>query len=209
MRRNRGRLAVAAVFTALVLIGGGLWVWKPWQSVELPASACWGLIERDQVRPLVGDDGKGHETEVIGDLSGRSSHAQCGIAWQPGYTAVVVNVFQTDERSYRSDLEMYDAAPDPGRSRYLPIDFGTGVKGWLQEGLQPVLTFPCDSGRQPLARNVYRKISVSGAFFLSDLSAKKRTQVFVDVAHRTAREIVRQEGCPDVRIGERAPVVAG
>ncbi|MFF7454753.1 hypothetical protein [Kitasatospora sp. NPDC008115] len=41
------------------------------------------------------------------------------------------------------------------------------------------------------------------------MSAKKRTQVFVDVAHRIAQEIVRQEGCPDVRIAERAPVVAG
>ncbi|MFE7189429.1 hypothetical protein [Kitasatospora sp. NPDC057541] len=204
MRRNNGRLAVTALVTALVLIGGGLWAWKPWQSVELPASACWGLIEREEVRPLVGDEGKGIEREVFGDLSGRSTRADCGISWLPGATVVVAWIFQIDESSYRSHREQYEAD-----QRDLPIDFGAGVAGWLDDGLQPMLMFPCDSGRQPLARNVYRQLSVAGDFYLSDLSAKKRTQVFVDVAHRIAQEIVRQEGCPDVRIAERAPVVAG
>ncbi|WP_380283370.1 hypothetical protein [Kitasatospora purpeofusca] len=46
-----------------------------------------------------------------------------------------------------------------------------------------------------------------GGFLGSDLPEQE--QLFADVARRTVAEIVRQEGCPGVRIAERAPVVAG
>ncbi|MFJ3792143.1 hypothetical protein [Kitasatospora sp. NPDC090091] len=193
----------------LVLAVAGLWQWKPWQSVDLPASSCWGLLTRDQVRPLVGDDGKGTEWSTGGDLSARTPDVTCAIAWQPkgGVAAVEVKVRQENESSHRSVVEELTRKSTSGEAK--PLRFGDGTEAWLRLGFFPTVLIRCDSHHQAQPDAVYRRIEVSGDLTLSDLSDQKRAQAFVDLAHRTAKEIVRQEGCTDVHLADQAPTVPG
>ncbi|MFJ4090950.1 hypothetical protein ACIPYS_05150 [Kitasatospora sp. NPDC089913] len=155
------------------------------------------------------DEGKAVEVPTDADLSGRSATADCYVSWRPEQTDPVVRieVRQVDERSYRATRDEATEWVRVGQSTELA--FGTGVEGWLQDNYAPLLILKCDSGRSARPEAVYRKISVWGDFLTSDLPRPERTQLFVDLARRTAAEVVRQEGCPDVRIADRAPAVAG
>ncbi len=209
VRHNRGRLAVAAVVTALVLVGGGLWWWQPWKSADVPASACWGVVTAGDLRTLMSDEGKAVEAPTDTDLSGRSARAECYVSRKPDRTDPVVRieVRQVDERSYRLTRDGETEWVGTGENRVL--DFGAGVEGWLKDNHSSLLLLKCDSGRSGRQAAVYRQVLVWGGFLDSDLPERERTQLFVDLARRTAAEVVRQEGCPDVRIADRAPAVAG
>ncbi|RKT19556.1 hypothetical protein BX285_4023 [Streptomyces sp. 1114.5] len=198
--------AVALVVAAAV--GGGLYVWKPWQSVDVPASACWGLLTGDQIRPLVGADGQAHEISSGGDLSGGSQTVRCGVAWRPasGEFAVEIEVTQVLESTYQSEVRSMTSAVAANNGT-TTLDLGTGTSGWIYRGAAPRVLFRCDSHRQSPADNVYREIVVSGATTLSGRPTREVVQDYADLALRTAREVVRQEGCPDVHLVERAPVV--
>ncbi|MFF2949854.1 hypothetical protein ACFVVU_00680 [Kitasatospora sp. NPDC057965] len=210
MRRNGRRIAVAALVTALVLIGGGLWWWQqPSKSTDVPASACWGLVTADDLRTLMHDDGKAVKTPFSsGDLSGRSVKAECEVEWQPAQQdhVVEIGVAQIEEDYYRATRNHETEMAGTGQNTVL--DFGAGVEGWLQPFNSLLLLLRCDNGRPAQPRRVYRQIHLSGGRD-SGLPERERLQLFTDLARRTAAEIVRQEGCPDVRIAERAPVVAG
>ncbi|MBF9071661.1 hypothetical protein [Streptacidiphilus fuscans] len=56
MRRSMVLSAIAVVAVGAVV---GLW-WKPWQStiVKLPQSACWGILDQSDIRPVVGISGE-------------------------------------------------------------------------------------------------------------------------------------------------------
>ncbi|MFF1904366.1 hypothetical protein [Kitasatospora sp. NPDC058218] len=206
-RRSRPRQIGAAAALALVLAAAGLLQWKPWQSVDLPDSACWGLLTHDQVRPLVGDDGKGTEWSTGGDLSGKTPDVTCAIAWQPkgGEPAVQIEVRQENEGEHRSGLEDLTRKVSGGQARQL--DFGSGTDAWLRLGFFPTVLLRCDGRHQAKPDAVYRRIDISGDLTLSGLSDQERAQAFVDLAHRTAQEIVRQEGCTEVHLPDRAPTV--
>ncbi|MER7706963.1 hypothetical protein ABTX81_29195 [Kitasatospora sp. NPDC097605] len=209
MRRNRSRLAIAAGVAALVLIGGGLWWWQPWRSADVPASACWGLVTASDLRTLMSDEGKAVEVPTDADLSGRSAKAECYVGWEPVETdpVVKIEVRQADELSYR--LTRDDETGRVGQGWDTVLDFGAGVEAWLQDTHASLLLLKCDSGRSARPGAVYRQIRVWGGFLDSDLPTRERTQLFADIARRTAAEVVRQEGCPNVQIADRAPAVAG
>ncbi|MFC5661394.1 hypothetical protein ACFP3U_00200 [Kitasatospora misakiensis] len=208
-RRSRVRpwhAAVALVMTAAV--GGGLWAWKPWQSVEVPTSACWGLLTGDQIRPLVGADGRAQEHTPRGDLSGRSEQVSCGVTWSPTGDdfAVRIQVRQLMESSAQSQTRSMTAAVAAGDGTKV-LDLGTGTSAWLHLGSRPVVLFRCDSDRQAHPEDVYREVAVSGDIWLSGRPARDVAQDYTELALRTAKEVVRQEGCPDVRLAEQAPAV--
>ncbi|MCX4683860.1 hypothetical protein OG401_05965 [Kitasatospora purpeofusca] len=114
---------------------------------------------------------------------------------------------QIDEPSYRLARDGETAWVGTGANKKL--DVGTGVEGWLKDNHASLLLLKCDSGRAGRPAAVYRQVYVWGGFLDSDLPERERTHLFVDLARRTAAEVVRQEGCPDVRIADRAPAVAG
>ncbi|MFE2107845.1 hypothetical protein ACFXAF_18555 [Kitasatospora sp. NPDC059463] len=212
MRRNSGRLAVAALVTVLVLVGGGLWWWqRPSGSADVPASACWGLVTAGDLRTLMDNTGKASEEAPITptDLSGLAAKADCKVSREPRESPPLVQIMvdQLDEASYRAALDHETERAGAGKNAVL--DFGVGVDGWRQETFSLYLLLRCDNGRPARPGTIYREIYLWGTNFSVDPASLERTQLYVDIAHRTAREIVRQEGCPDVRIGERAPVVAG
>ncbi|MFE7559973.1 hypothetical protein [Kitasatospora sp. NPDC057500] len=210
MRRYSGRLAVAAMCTVLVLVGGGLWWWwPPSKSTNVPAGACWGLVTSDDLRTLMHDDGKAVKAPFsTSDLSGRSVKAECEVEWEPGepHHVVEIGVDQIEEDYYRATRNHETELAGTGQNAVL--DFGAGVDGWLQPFGSLLLLLRCDNGRPAVPGRVYRQIYVSGGGD-SGLPEQERTQLFAEVARRTAAEIVRQQGCPDVRVAERAPVVAG
>ncbi|MFB7469538.1 hypothetical protein [Kitasatospora sp. NPDC056184] len=211
MRRYSGRLAITAMATVLVLIGGGLWWWWPQPSKRavVPASACWGLVTSDDLRTLMHDGGKAVKAPFgSADLSGRSVQAECEVEWQPGegVHAVEISVAQIKEDYYRATRNHETELAGTGQNTVL--GYGAGVEGWLQPFGSLLLLLRCDNGRPAQPGAVYRQIYVAGGGD-TGLPQQERAQLFADIARRTAAEIVRQEGCPDVRIAERAPAVAG
>ncbi|MFB6887765.1 hypothetical protein ACFCX4_00410 [Kitasatospora sp. NPDC056327] len=210
---RRRRIAVAAV-VVLALVGGGLWWWgEPSKSENVPASACWGLVTAGDLRTLTDGTGEAGEVAPITptDLSGRAAKAACTIDRRPSKSGALVEILvsQLDEAAYRAARDHETERAGTGKNAVL--DFGAGIDGWRREAFDLYLLLRCDNGRPAEPGAVYREIYLSSAeFTLSvDPPARERTQIFADIAHRTAAEIVRQEGCPGVQVAERPPLVAG
>ncbi|MFI6847942.1 hypothetical protein OG535_05090 [Kitasatospora sp. NBC_00085] len=131
----------------------------------------------------------------------------CAVAWQPkgGVAAVQVEVRQEDESGHRSSLE--DLAGKASGGGAGKLDFGDGTDAWLRLGFFPTVLLRCDGAGQSRPGAVYRRIDISGDLTLSGLSDRRRAQAYVDLAHRTAGEIVRREGCTGVHLADRAPAV--
>ncbi|MFD8316794.1 hypothetical protein [Kitasatospora purpeofusca] len=197
----------------MALVGGGLWWWKPSKSEDVPASACWGLVTAGDLRTLMdGAPGKAAEAPPITptDLSGQHARAACSVDLNSGGTRrppVQILVDHLGEARYRAAQNHETEKVGTGENAVL--DFGAGVDGWRQGTDSLYLLLRCENGRPTEPGAVYRQIYLTGGYLSPDPPERERTQLFVDLARRTAAEVVRQERCPDVRIADRAPAVAG
>ncbi|MER6362392.1 hypothetical protein [Kitasatospora sp. NPDC001527] len=90
---------------------------------------------------------------------------------------------QIEEDYYRATRNHETELAGTGQNTVL--DFGAGVDGWLQPFSSLLLLLRCDNGRPTGPGRVYRQIYVSGGGD-SGLPERERTQLFADIARRTA-----------------------
>lgn len=88
--RRRHRLIVVWLPLAAV-VGASLWAWQPWNSVELPESACWSLVGRADLEPAAGDDGRTVVREE-GDPVGGAKVPWCVVHWNTWYGRKLLSV---------------------------------------------------------------------------------------------------------------------
>ncbi|MEV7023391.1 hypothetical protein [Kitasatospora sp. NPDC093558] len=190
-RARRRRLLAIVVPPMALAVGVSAWVWKPWQSVELPRSACWSVVTEDDLKPLAGDDGTAH-VEESGDLSGQPP-ASCAVYWNDakGRPLVHVRVQQTGEGSY-TDLVEKGRTPDASMHPR-PVDFGSGAAGVITSEANVNLVFRCDgsgTGNRP-----FRQVVVSGTPVTGDDRGTTARKQHVRLAWRVARAASDQGSC--------------
>ncbi|MBV2153142.1 hypothetical protein [Kitasatospora sp. SUK 42] len=198
----RRALPWLAGLTVAAVVGGGLWVWKPWQSVELPQSACWGVLDHEAIRPFVGNDGKA-VAHVQGDLSAANPLAECSVSWSPrgGLAAIDATVMRTDGSLYQHDQARM--ADDIAQGRATEVAVGDHAKAWV-DSVNASLIFPCpvpDSGRRT---NV--SIMVTGDPRVPARPARELVQNRADFILKLAKEVVQREGCPDIHLVDHVTV---
>ncbi len=130
MGRFGRRAGISVVVAAVVAVAAvvGLW-WKPWQSVTLPQSACWGMLSKDDLKPLAGVDGtavaQSGSTTPLSTLKAGPyppsslSTAECGVSWNRSGSLLGVTVYpESTEGMQTSERELGMAArstfPGPG-----------------------------------------------------------------------------------------------
>ncbi|MFE6054716.1 hypothetical protein ACFQ6N_28510 [Kitasatospora sp. NPDC056446] len=117
-------LAVAAV------VGGGLLVWKPWQSVTLPEHACWSVLGKDDLKPIAGPDGTVREpvpSEHIATPTkseNASTRSSCIVWREKGY------LLDIDIKPAWAGIDA-DRAEDARAGKVTPLDLGAGAVGWV------------------------------------------------------------------------------
>ncbi|MFE7529762.1 hypothetical protein ACFU7Y_29220 [Kitasatospora sp. NPDC057542] len=196
-RRSRVRPWHAAVALAVAAaVGGGLWAWKPWQSVELPQSACWGVLDANDLKPLAGPDGKAVEPRPAREIAtpmkpaSGSRDSRCRIMW-PGATILL----DAEVRPARDRIDA-DRRNDASGGSATPLDFGPGTTGWVVDsknvdGNASVrLYVPCDfdaprdDSDQPPPK--YFGVLVSGDV-VDGASLGKAHQAYADIALKIGR----------------------
>ncbi|MEV7603039.1 hypothetical protein AB0O91_37295 [Kitasatospora sp. NPDC089797] len=220
MAERPRRRALPAALGAAVLaagLGGGTWWWRATQSVDVPRDACWNAFTHDDLAAL---SGKGHEAVVWQGkdrLDSRDALADpvCAVDWKGDdartHWVAKIEVAHADERFQRakSDAESLGWAP----VRPAQLAFGADAQGWLfHDGTvqlllhcvtpSPTATTAAKPGAPatPAAKDAatalaYRKITITGDRGSAGTPAARVHQIRVDAALRTARELVRAQGC--------------
>ncbi|MFE4977754.1 hypothetical protein ACFRAR_37330 [Kitasatospora sp. NPDC056651] len=204
-RRSRVRPWHAAVALAVAAaVGGGLWAWKPWQSVELPQSACWGALGANDLKPLTGPDGKAVEPRPAREIAtpmkpnSGSRDSRCLVMWPNA--AILLEV---DVRPARPPIDAYRTS-DESLGSLTPLDFGPGTTGWVVgsknvDGEASVrLYVPCDfdaprdDSDQPPPK--YFGVLVSGDV-VDGASPGKAHQAYADIALKIGRAAATAYEC--------------
>ncbi|MFD4657010.1 hypothetical protein ACFWP2_15450 [Kitasatospora sp. NPDC058444] len=202
-RRPRVLPWLAGGLVGAVAIGGGLWAWKPWQSVELPQSACWGALDREAIRPFVGSDGKA-EAHVHGELSAANPLAQCSVSWLPkgGLAAIDATVMRADDSLHQ--IDQAHMADDIAQGRATELAVGDHAQAWVAPA-NAWLIFPCpvpEAGKRG-----YVSIMVTGDPQVPARPFRELVQNRADFILKLAKEVVQREGCSDVHLVDHATVV--
>ncbi|MFE4519210.1 hypothetical protein ACFRMQ_34090 [Kitasatospora sp. NPDC056783] len=205
-QRSRIRPWHAAVALAVAAaVGGGLWAWKPWQSVELPQSACWGVLDASDLKPLTGPDGKAFEPRPVREIdtpakpTSGSRDTHCLVMW-PGATILL----DAEVRPARDRIDA-DRRNDAGDGPVIPLDFGPGTTGWVvtADRIAPGNTtvrlyVPCDydaprdDSDQPPPK--YFGVLVSGDV-VDGASPGKAHQAYADIALKIGRAAATAYEC--------------
>ncbi|MEU3565849.1 hypothetical protein [Kitasatospora sp. NPDC006786] len=211
--RRRRVLPIALGAAVLVAgVGGGLWYVKPWQGVDVPQSACWNAFTHDDLAALVG---KGHKAVAWQDrnaLTDReySHDAACDVTWEDdnplNHAVAKISTENRDEKFRQAKTKAESTGWEPIRPA--PLDFGPGAQGWLfHEGTVQLLV-RCDyldTDGQPSGRP-YRLVTITGDRWSSDTPVTEVHRIRIAAALRTARELVRAQGCTnDPQLAARAP----
>ncbi|MGW2374821.1 hypothetical protein [Kitasatospora sp. NPDC001683] len=203
-RRSRVRPWHAAVaLVAAAAVGGGLWAWKPWQEVELPQSACWSQVTKDELKVLAGPDGRGYEgarqdrmatpsAPVNGDRYGK-----CEVWWAGQHRTADVLLSATVSPAYDGiDADRQKDTREAGRTT--PLDFGPDTVGWVADAggdksPRVRLYVRCDGYQLPAelrkgeADPAYVQVSVEGEPWVSTSPRARIRQTYADVALKIAR----------------------
>ncbi|MFJ9949595.1 hypothetical protein [Kitasatospora sp. NPDC091207] len=204
--------AVAAVVAAAV--AGGLWAWKPWQSVELPASACWTVLGPADLRPLAGPDGKAYESRSFARIATPAGPDEalirsdsCTVHWDKH------DLLHVSVRPAYDGVDA-DRSVAAGRGPLAPLDFGPGAVAWTgnerYSGPNVRLYVRCDfvtpPGR-PADTAPYFGVKVSGGE-VPGASAARTRQAYADIALKIARTAAAEYGCSNqVQLPAEAPTV--
>ncbi|MEU4298531.1 hypothetical protein AB0F92_23285 [Kitasatospora aureofaciens] len=169
-RRFRARAGIAAA-VVLVAVGVTLLVRQPWQPVtHLPAQACWGVLDADDLRPLAGG-GNGTLTAATttptlqpGQSAGGAGY-HCELAWHGGSAPTYLGNGPTIALHTESQLTQARAL-DASRGAVRPLSFGSGNTAWqAAEGYSLDLAIPCGF-RDPYtgqSATGYARISIDAA----------------------------------------------
>ncbi|MFF4921262.1 hypothetical protein ACFY4B_11835 [Kitasatospora sp. NPDC001261] len=214
MRPLAGGLAVAAV------VGGGLWAWQPWRSLEIAQSACWSALSRDDLKPLAGRYGKVYETvprariqtPTAPDEPGIRS-TDCRVVWNPddgsgGFLleAQVAPAWDGVDADRARDTGQHHAVVD--------LDFGPGAVGLAGgDPDHPVRLYVRCDFQVPTADKPDRKappyirVEVGGEP-VDGVSPAKARQAYADAALKIARVAAAEYQCTNqVQLPSAAPAV--
>ncbi len=194
-RRAGIRITVAAVVVVAAVVG--LW-WKPWQSATLPQSACWGMLSRDDLKPLAGADGTaGVRTSGNTPVSLLKSgpkpltlpDAECAVSWNRNKTLLMVSV---DPQS-TADMQ---GAEEQGLQSQAPNNLGSGIL-LLWQGNTVIAFFRCGGITWP--DSPYAEVEVSGGSFpLSgddQYAPKSDMDAYASIALKVSKAIAKQLPC--------------
>ncbi|MBD0689539.1 hypothetical protein [Streptomyces sp. CBMA123] len=217
--RSRRRVLPVALGAAVLAagVGGGAWWWRSAQSADVPTDACWNAFTHDDLAEL---SGEGHQAVVwqgTEQLDSRNALADpvCAVDWKGDdartHWVAKIEVALADERFLRTKTDAENVGWAPVRPARL--EFGSGAQGWLFHDGTVQLVVRCDSPAAPAspaareksgtAPPPYRKITITGDRGAAETPAARVHQIRVDAALRTARELVRAQGCAN------APQLAG
>ncbi len=195
-RRAWITIAVAALVAVAAVVG--LW-WKPWQSVTLPQSACWGILSKDDLKPLAGADGTAVartsgstvvSTLKSGSNQGTPPNAQCAVSWNQNRTLLSINV---DPQS-AADMK---AAEDPGLLTQAPVNLGSGVVLlWQQDAA--IVYFRCEGITWP--DFPYAEVQVDGGPFAlyyqaEEHASKSDMNAYANIALNVSEAVAKQVPC--------------
>ncbi|MCX4746678.1 hypothetical protein OG455_14315 [Kitasatospora sp. NBC_01287] len=194
--RHRWRLLGWGLVVALVVGAGvtGLW-WRPWQSVALPKSACWGELGPADYGALAGDDGAAKAADrgsIDGPVATGVVLANCRLMWSGGHRAnmLTVAVGSADDSDGTEDPRLLG-------STLQAVDFGPDAKGWIARGAGGPLAvqFACGyrSGGGAKA-SPYLRIVVSGDD-LGDTSTAQVRSAYAGIALKVAKAVAHRLPC--------------
>ncbi|MFD8703088.1 hypothetical protein ACFV1W_10770 [Kitasatospora sp. NPDC059648] len=207
---------LGGVLALTVVVGGGLWVWKPWRSQELPQSACWSALSKDDLKPLAGKYGKATQqgaarlqTPAVPDDPANRSDT-CFLDWYPdgGDGSRTFLSVQVDPALDGIDADRAKASA--GGRPVATLDFGSGAAGLATtETSQRVqLYVRCDfQAPQGLKATPYVRIDVGGNL-MDGASPAKARQAYADIALKIARVAATEYKCGNqVQLPATAPAV--
>ncbi|MFJ7243583.1 hypothetical protein ACIQWA_02935 [Kitasatospora sp. NPDC098652] len=216
---SRGRRALpwlAGLLALALVVGGGLLIWKPWRSQDLPQSACWSALSKDDLKPLAGSHGKATEQGaariqtpgVPDDPANRSN--TCFLDWFPdgGDGSRTFLSVQVDPALDGIDADRANASA--GGRPVATLDFGTGAVGLAttETDRHVRLYVRCDfkvlrGGAAPQ----YFRIDVGGNV-LDGVPPAKARQAQADIALKVARVAAKEYECANqVRLPAIAPTI--
>lgn len=211
---GRRPLVVWGVLAALVAGAAvtGLW-WKPWQSVQLPQSACWGELGPADYGVLVSPDGKARATtrgSIDGPVTNGLLLSSCRLVWNDKHHSNVLSVSL-------GSADNTDVADDPRLlgSTLRQVGFGPDVSGWIAPGTGPLaLQFACTYQQQPTASNgqtakaaPYVRIVVDSAD-LSTASTGRVRAAYAEIGLKMAKALARRLPCGNqVRMLDQPPAL--
>ncbi|MFE4977753.1 hypothetical protein ACFRAR_37325 [Kitasatospora sp. NPDC056651] len=217
---SRWRRWLAGGLAVAVVAGGGLWVWKPWRSVELPRSACWSALSKDDLKPLAGPYGKAFEPVPHARIRTPTEpdepqvrSTDCHVRWQvDGETGrfllmvQVVPAWDGVDADRARDTAEHHAVAD--------LDFGPGAVGLASGDLSHRVRlyvrcdFPVPASDKPDQKAPqYLRVEV-GNDPVAGASPAESRQAYADVALKIARVAAAEYQCAnEVRLPAAAPAV--
>lgn len=186
----RRRTVSAVVLAAVVGASSGLWWWASRDPLKLPASACWSVLDRDDLRRLVGDGGGtftthsrtgGHDDdESRFDLADRGKTC---VVEGDRKTLLEVEVRLLDETFFHE----YEAGHTPARfAPETPLELGPDILG--RQSISTIrLAFRCenlttrDQGLSAL------EVQVSEDSRITDSKQASIQQARLDIALKVAK----------------------
>ncbi|MDH6112860.1 hypothetical protein P3T36_002578 [Kitasatospora sp. MAP12-15] len=197
-------LVVGAVVT-------GAW-WKPWQSVKLPQSACWGALTKGDYKMLAGDDGTALLStlgSIDGPYPGSYPTQQCDLSWNTSHHPILtVSITPTTQNKAPKQIQLLDGGAAE------PVDFGADAAGWIGTGSASVvdLYLTCDY-RQAASLDIfvepYVEITVAaGAGGITSASPVEVRQAIAAISLKLAKAVVQRIPCSNaVRLADHVPSV--
>ncbi|AUY52305.1 hypothetical protein [Streptomyces sp. CB01881] len=204
-RRPRARLVVGSLVCVLALAGSYLWWSSSQDPLKLPASACWSLLDRNDLRPLAAK-AQGtfavHYTKDGFHSIGQQATIQPGERTQ--YCAVSrdsehyeslldVTVHRINRLDYRN---IYEEEPSPDhRAKWARLDLGPDVKGLWGMKEQVQVAFRCDSPANVDPGYPYLEVMVGAWSEQVDPKQASVHQARLDIALKVARAAAAARPC--------------
>ncbi|MFD8082224.1 hypothetical protein ACFV4F_11065 [Kitasatospora sp. NPDC059722] len=195
VRYRQRRLVLAMVLALVVGGGGGLWWWASHDSLNLPESACWSILDQNDLRSLAGA-ARGTYTVRYGEHRGDENSLQPGLQNQTctveedHHVLSGVTVRPWGKLTYH---DVYDANADPAAKRQ--SDLGPDIQGLWEEHGRMRLAFLCDNPAANLTHLTYLEVMVWGDSELVDPELPSVRQARLNTALKTAKTAASTSGC--------------